>query len=108
MKENTVIDVIYFLVICLICIVIGVIGLYTYSKSNEAFISFLGMLFLVYACISLTYTLMKKDMYDNTQFSVNVGVDIFALFISLCIMVYFGVKSYFNSSSSKSAPLNDW
>lgn len=98
--KNNVMEVVYFIVLCIICAVLGVIGFYTYNKSYDAFISFLGMVFLVYASISLVYTLMKKEMYDSTQFNVNVGVDIFALFVAFSLMSYFGVKSFFYSASS--------
>ena len=47
---------------------------------------------------------MKKQMYDNTQFSVNLGVDILSAFFAFTLMVYFGIKSYFYNSFN-SAPM---
>jgi hypothetical protein len=103
-SNEDILNIIFFIVICILCIILGSIGYYTYSKSKDSFISFIGMVFLIYACISLSYTLMKKQMYDNTQFSVNLGVDMLSAFFAFTLMVYFGIKSYFYNSSN-SAPM---
>jgi uncharacterized membrane protein YfcA len=98
--NKNIVNIIYFIIICILCIILGSIGYYMYNKSYDSFISFIGMVFLIYACISLSYTLMKKQMYDNSQFSVNLGVDILSGFFAFSLMVYFGIKSFLYNLSN--------
>lgn len=99
--ENIVLLVIGLVVAC----IIGVFLYFTYSNSYDAFISYIGFLFLIYSAISMSYTLIKKNMYSVEQYKVNLITDIFALIMSFIIMSYFGVKAYFYSSSSKYVPV---
>ena len=44
-SNKDVLNIIYFIVICILCIILGSIGYYTDSKSKDSFISLIGMVF---------------------------------------------------------------
>lgn len=98
-SENKNIDISNILILISICIssiIFGIIGYITYNNSYDAFISFIGLIFLTYSSISLFYTFLKKKEYSNNEFNTNFGLDVSAIVISLMITIYFGIKSFFN------------
>ena len=98
-------DIVYLSVGLVIACILGIFLYLTYATSYEAFISYVGLLFVVYATISLSYTLIKKNMYADYEFKVNLITDIFALILSFIIMAYFGIKAYFYVKPSKYEPV---
>lgn len=92
-------DIVYLSIGLVISCLLGIFLYLSFSSSYEAFISYIGLMFLVYATISLSYTLIKKNMYAEYEYKVNLIVDIFALTLAFIIMFYFGVSAYFFNSS---------
>lgn len=108
-SENNNIDIsniILLISICICSIICGIIGYITYNYSYDAFISFIGLIFLTYSSISLFYTLLKKNEYSYNEFNTNFGLDISAIVISLIITIYFGIKSVFNKKKKFNNNIN--
>jgi arginine exporter protein ArgO len=97
-------DIVYLSVGLVVACILGIFLYLTYTTSYEAFISYVGLLFVVYATISLSYTLIKKNMYKEYEFKVNLITDIFALILAFIIMSYFGIKAYFYVKPSTYRP----
>lgn len=76
----------------------GIIFLYTYSHSFEAFITFFSLFVIIYSSISITYILNKSSCFNEKDFNVNVGIDLFMGFLSLSFFLFFGIKTFFHKS----------
>lgn len=98
-------DIVYLSIGLIIACIIGIFLYFTYTSSYDAFLSYIGLLFVVYATISLSYTLIKKNMYAEYEFKINLITDIFALILAFIIMAYFGIKAYFYMKPSKYEPV---
>ena len=98
-EKHEIDDIIIIIVVCISSVIVGIIGIFTYYKSYEAFIGYLGVLFLTYATISLIYTFLNRSDYSISEYNVNLGLDITAVFITLVITIFFTIKSFFTNVS---------
>lgn len=98
-KSNaTIYNVLYAVLAIFIGMMLGIMLLYSYSMSNEAFISVLAFIYLTYSMISMAYILLKQKMYSGDEFNINLGSDMYIAFLSFVILTYFGYKSMFMTS----------
>ena len=98
-EKHEITDIVIIIIVCITAVVVGIIGVYTYYKSYEAFIGYLGILFLTYATISLIYTFLNRSDYSISEYNVNLGLDITAVFITLVITIFFTIKAFFTNVS---------
>tara|TARA_B110000046_G_scaffold1033_1_gene1169 strand:- start:275 stop:643 length:369 start_codon:yes stop_codon:yes gene_type:complete len=98
-EKHEITDIVVIIIVCITAVVVGIIGVYTYYKSYEAFIGYLGILFLTYATISLIYTFLNRSDYSISEYNVNLGLDITAVFITLVITIFFTIKAFFTNVS---------
>lgn len=94
-EKHNINDILIIISMFIIAIIIGVIGVFTIYKSYEAFIAYIGVIFLTYSTISLVYTLLNKSVYEVTEYNINIGLDISAVFISLVLVIFFSIKSFY-------------
>ena len=93
--KHNVTDILIFIVVFIVAIIIAIIGIYTYYTSYEAFIAYIGITFLTYATISLIYIILNKENYDVTEYNINFGLDITAIFITLILTIIFSIKAFY-------------
>ena len=93
-EKHEINDIVIIIIVCITAVITGLIGIYTYYKSYEAFIGYIGVLFLTYSTISLIYTFLNKSIYSVTEYNVNLGLDITAVFITLILTIFFTIKSF--------------
>ena len=96
-EKHKITDIVIIITVFIAAVVIGIIGVYTYHKSYEAFIAYLGVIFLTYATISLIYTFLNKSDYSISEYNLNLGLDITAVFITLVITIVFTIKSFYTN-----------
>jgi purine-cytosine permease-like protein len=94
-EKHEITDIAIIIIVCLAAVIIGVIGVYTYYKSYEAFIAYISTIFLTYSTISLVYTFLNKSDYEVNEYNINLGLDITAVFIALCLTIFFSIKSFY-------------
>jgi uncharacterized membrane protein YfcA len=76
-------------------VLIGIILFYSYSNSYDMFIAIISLLILIYSSLSLTYILQKKDLFNERDFNVQMGTDMFMIILSGIFIMFFGIKSVF-------------
>ena len=102
-EKHGIIDIVIIITVCIAAVIIGIIGIYTFYKSYEVFLSYIGVLFLTYATISLIYTFLNKSNYSVSEYNINLGLDITAVFVTLVITVFFTIKSFLNDDNPQQA-----
>lgn len=100
-SESTVYNVLYAVLAIFIGMALGIMLLYSYSMSNDAFISVLAFIYLTYAMISMAYIILKQRMYSADEFNINLGSDMYIAFLSFVILAYFGYKSMFSQQKGE-------
>tara|TARA_E500000331_G_C17263709_1_gene716325 strand:- start:2641 stop:2976 length:336 start_codon:yes stop_codon:yes gene_type:complete len=97
-SDEVIYNVLYAVLAIFVGMMLGIMLLYSYSISNDAFVSVLAFIYLTYAMISMGYTLIKQKMYNDDEFNINLGADMYAAFLSFVILLYFGYKTMVNDN----------
>jgi uncharacterized membrane protein YozB (DUF420 family) len=79
----------------IIGVFIGIILFYSYITSYDMFIASINLLIIVYSSLSITYILQKKNLFNERDYNVQIGSDIFMLVLSCIFLIFFGIKSMF-------------
>lgn len=80
---------------------------YYYNDNNQfLFISVLSFFVLLYSLLTMTYTLMNKNILDVSTYNIVFGSSIYMIFLIFIVIIIFTIKAFGKQTTVVNQPVS--
>jgi hypothetical protein len=86
-------NILIIIIVMIFSFILAGLILWSYNKSVNMFIAFYAFIVIIYSSVNILYIIKKKNMYNENEYNIIFGSNLFIALLSCIFMTYFGIKS---------------